>query len=99
MGGGRGGKGDGQTVGEEGDVEAEEVDEEGGWERGELVAVFGVRGGEGGRRTDAETEEAEEGYGVGGEAPAEFAGARLLLWGVHGGQWVCLGVEIPGSGL
>jgi hypothetical protein len=48
-------------------------------------------GGEGGRRTDAETEEAEEGYGVGGEAPAEFAGAGLLLWGVHGGQWVCLG--------
>jgi hypothetical protein len=34
MGGGRGGKGDGQAVGEEGDVEAEEVDEEGGWEVG-----------------------------------------------------------------
>ena len=33
-GGGREDGGDGQAVGEEGDVEAEEVDEEGGWEVG-----------------------------------------------------------------
>lgn len=57
------------------------------------MVVFGGRGGDESRRTDAETEEAEEGYGVGGEAPAEFAGAGLLLRGVHGGQWVCLGLD------
>ncbi len=98
--GGRGEGGNGQTVGEEGDVEAEEVDEEGGWEGGGgLVVVFGGRGGDESRRTDAETEEAEEGYGVGGEAPAEFAGAGLLLRGVHGGQWVSLGGKMPKAGL
>lgn len=60
--------------------------------------MFGrERGGEG-LSTDAETEEAEEGDGMGGQAPAEFAGAGLLvLREVHGGQRVCLGGQIPMS--
>ena len=36
-----------------------------------------------GRLADSETEEAEEGYRVGGEPPAEVAGARRLLLLVH----------------
>lgn len=42
--------------------------------------------GGGGRLADSETEEAEEGYGVGGEPPAEIAGAGRLLLLFH---WEC----------
>ena len=64
---------------------AEEVDEEGGCGRRLAIFVEGfslVRAvGEGGARTDAEAEEAEQRDRVRAEAPAEFAlaGWRLLL--------------------